>query len=455
MASALRRRLTKGILAKGFGQGSQIVIRLAEVPLFLAFWGPQLYGEWLILAALPSYLAMSDFGFASATNRHMAMLVAKGRRDEALAAFQATFWAVLIMTLAIVLLFVAAVAILPVTGMFGFERIGPDTALIAMALLGTQVVISSQILLLYGGYYCEQRYPLGLGLMAVVELLQFGAMALTVMLDGGPVAVASAILIGSAIGLFIMRLGLYRITPWLRYGMARNAMSHLTQLWRPALASMAFPIGQAMSFQGIRLIIGAALGPAAVALFVTHRQLARLVTLIATLIQPVQAELSALFGAEERSAFRDLSRRSFQLLAILALFTGSGILLFSGPVFLIWTAENLTFSFVLLALLLAVSIMEGFWRAGMAPLVATNRHIRIASIYAGISAVLLPVAYACGIAGNLTGIALALIAFEMLMLVFTLKDTFALTQDRFIDWMRFMLTSPPSRVFFPSRPKDR
>ncbi len=36
-------------------------IQLVSVPVFLHFWGPKLYGEWLVLSAIPVYLGFTDY----------------------------------------------------------------------------------------------------------------------------------------------------------------------------------------------------------------------------------------------------------------------------------------------------------------------------------------------------------------------------------------------------------
>ena len=56
------RRILHGLGANAYGQLVAIVIQLAGVPILLHAWGTQLYGEWLILAAIPTYLSMTDFG---------------------------------------------------------------------------------------------------------------------------------------------------------------------------------------------------------------------------------------------------------------------------------------------------------------------------------------------------------------------------------------------------------
>ena len=61
---AIARRLRNGFGANAYGQLVVIIIQLAGVPILLHAWGTQLYGEWLILAAIPTYLSMTDLGFS-------------------------------------------------------------------------------------------------------------------------------------------------------------------------------------------------------------------------------------------------------------------------------------------------------------------------------------------------------------------------------------------------------
>ena len=95
----LESRLTKGLGAQGYSQAVQIFIRLAEVPLLLVYWGTQLYGEWLMLAAIPAYLAIADGGFAGVASREMSMRSGAGDRRGALALFQSTWLLLLLVSL--------------------------------------------------------------------------------------------------------------------------------------------------------------------------------------------------------------------------------------------------------------------------------------------------------------------------------------------------------------------
>ena len=72
------RRILHGLSANAYGQLVVIVIQLAGVPILLHAWGTQLYGEWLILAAIPTYLSMADLGFSQSAGNDMTARMARG-----------------------------------------------------------------------------------------------------------------------------------------------------------------------------------------------------------------------------------------------------------------------------------------------------------------------------------------------------------------------------------------
>jgi hypothetical protein len=60
MDAQVTRRLLRGLGANAYGQFVTVIVQLVGVPILLHAWGAQLYGEWLILFAIPAYLAMTD-----------------------------------------------------------------------------------------------------------------------------------------------------------------------------------------------------------------------------------------------------------------------------------------------------------------------------------------------------------------------------------------------------------
>src|SRR5438093_923862 len=107
------RRLLKGFGANLYGQAAVIVIQLAGVPILLNYWHPQLYGEWLILFAIPGYLSMTDLGFSQSAANDMTARVARGDKTTALTVFQSLSALVLLSALGGLLLVGAATILLP------------------------------------------------------------------------------------------------------------------------------------------------------------------------------------------------------------------------------------------------------------------------------------------------------------------------------------------------------
>ena len=404
-----RERLLKGFVSRGIGQGVTIIVRLVEVPLMFHFWGVDLYGEWLILIAIPAYLSMSDFGFGSVTARHMTMLVASGRREEALGAFQSSHLLVSATSFVVAALLVVGVWSWEATGLFSLNLMSSGDALAVMSLFSLRMMVVLQNQLSFGGLQCEGKYPLGLLLLAATDFLEFLGLAGAVALGAQPAVAAAAALAGVICGGFLFHLAMRLEVPWLAFGWRYASFEQIRELWRPALSAMALPLGQALSFQGPRLIIGALLGPAAVAIFVAHRQLMRFGTLVLGFAAPLQAELAMVFGRGDQPAFQRLAFRSSQLMiwmsfAALAFAATLGLWLFG-----LWTSGRLEVQLPLLLVLAAATFGEAAWRSVFLPIMAINRHMRGALSYLIVSVVVLvPALYFLTSAYALIGAAVAL-----------------------------------------------
>ena len=104
------KNIFKASGAAAFGQVLNVVNQLILVPVYIKFWGPHLYGEWLILSAAPSVIAMAgDLGFGTVAANEMNLSVAKGNKSQALKVFQ-NAW-LLITSFSILSLILASTAV--------------------------------------------------------------------------------------------------------------------------------------------------------------------------------------------------------------------------------------------------------------------------------------------------------------------------------------------------------
>ena len=204
VSSGIRRRILKGFGAQGFSQAVQIFIRLAEVPLLLTFWGTQLYGEWLMLSAIPAYLSIADGGFAGAACREMTMRKGADDKLSVLSVFQSTWLLLIAVSIAVALLAFGFVQTAPLKKWLGFSVMKDTEIKVVMLLLIVHVLVGFQGGLLNGGFWVTGRYPIGMYLQAVTQLLEFVGLAVAIALGGGPVKVAAGYIAGRLLGTGLM-----------------------------------------------------------------------------------------------------------------------------------------------------------------------------------------------------------------------------------------------------------
>lgn len=313
-SSGIRGRLLKGIGAQGFSQAVQILIRLAEVPLLLTFWGTQLYGEWLMLSAIPIYLSIADGGFAGAACREMTMRSGSGDRKGTLSVFQTSWLLLIVISLATGFLAFCFIKTVPLKDFLGFSVLKDHEIKYTLFLLVAYVMVGFQGGLLNGGFWIMGCYSSSMYFVAIMQVFEFVGLAAAVTLGGGPVQAAFGYLTGRFLGTALMWFGQLRVSPWLRHGVSYASIGELQRLTAPALASLAFPLGNALNIQGIRIAVGLVLGPSAVALFTPLRTLSRLVMQPANIInQLIQPELAIAYGAGNSFIFQRLFVKSCQL----------------------------------------------------------------------------------------------------------------------------------------------
>ena len=155
---SLLKRLIKGIGANAYGQVIVIIIQLVGVPILLRFWGTQLYGEWLILAAIPSYLSMVDLGFSLSAANDMTGRVARGNSHGTLVVFQSLSALVCTVILIGLLLSAVMIAVLPISLWMHISTISRSDASWILWLLAAGVLVQLADGVNHAGYRAHGEY---------------------------------------------------------------------------------------------------------------------------------------------------------------------------------------------------------------------------------------------------------------------------------------------------------
>ena len=408
----MKRRIIAGMGANSFGMAITISIQLASLPLYLHYWSTSTYGVWLMLSAVPSYLSMADVGMVTAAGNKMTMAMGKGNVTEANRVFQSAQMFMVIVCGSLALLVVPLVLWAPLPGLNNLDQ---RVALSAMSL--------SVLFSLFGGlsdalFKSTERYATSSMLSNYVRLGEWLGYMAGLMMVGSFAAVAVAglamRLIGIVAGMMLANKGSHGLS----WGMYAADRIELRTMVKPAVAFMAFPLANALSFQGVTLLVGALFGPVVVALFNTYRTIARVaVQVTAILSHAVWPEFSRLFGQGDMTAVQRLYRLTALLGAAQSLLLSLVIYFISPWMLRIWTHGAIEFVPALMLLMLLYAAIGGIWHIPRVLLMATNQHINLAywSLASGLLTVGL--AWLLGNAFHLNGVVTAMLTSELFIAI--------------------------------------
>ena len=432
VSSAARTRLRRGLGGQAFAQAVGFAVHLGGVPLFLYFWGASLYGEWLVLAALPAWLVFSNLGVSSAALNETTMCVARGDTGAALSVFRTTWVFLTTASFAVAGVLVAGTVLAPLASWFEFSALDDREASIIVALLLLQMLVHMQAELAAAGLIGAGHYGLHVFVAASTRLAAFVLVAILLPFGGGPLAAAAVMAGVECVGLAVMVGAARRHGPWMRHGVTGVSPAVLRRLAPPSLGFVGLTAGNALVIQGPILVVGAVLGPPAVAVFATLRLAARALTMLGNVIFAIlRPEMAMAYGAGETGRLRWLNVRSVQLALWLGLVGFTALMLLGPWVVEVWTAGRITARQPLFAWLVAGSMATLLWTAAATVLLATNHHKEIAWQYVLLASAGLTAATAAAHYAGSTGVAVALAVSDFVMLALVLKWALTFVDQRF------------------------
>lgn len=406
----MMRRIVAGMGANSFGMAITIGTQLLSLPLFLYYWDAATYGTWLVLSAIPAYLSMADVGMVTAAGNKMTMANGNGDTAQANRVFQSAqlFMALVCGLIALVALPITLLAPLP-----GLTSVDQRLALAALSL--------GVLCALFGGlteavFKSTQRYATGTMLGNFARLAEWiGAMA-GLALDGSFAAVAIGGLLARVFFVLTGMVLAARGKHGLRWGINSAARSEIVAMVKPAVSFMAFPLANALSFQGVTLVVAALFGPVTVAVFNTYRTIARIaVQVTAIFSHALWPEFSRLYGQGNMQSLQRLYQHS----ALLGFFQSallSVCLYFLAPWLLtVWTHGAIAFEAPLMLGILMYAAVAGVWHVPRVLLMATNLHTNLALWCVLGGALAVGLAWIFGRTTNIYGVALAMLVSETMV----------------------------------------
>jgi O-antigen/teichoic acid export membrane protein len=445
MDSHTKRRLFWSFLSSWVSRLSSTLIQLIQLPVFLHFWAVPLYGDWLIVTAVPTYLSFSTAGFGTVAGNEMTMMFARGDRESALRVFQSCWLLIAGLCSSIILLLSGALYFLPAARLLGIGNIPESDTKWIIFYLGVSVLLGQLEQLLQSAYRSIGRYPYGTFVKSLMSLTAFALTLVVVALRHGPRAAALVYACANVAGTIFLAILVKRDIPWIEFGTRYASVAKVRALIRPALAFMCFPIGNSLNLAGTQMAVNYALGSTSVVIFSAARTVSRAALQMVQMVNSTfEPEMTIAFGAGKIDLLRSLHRRACQLALAVALVIVTGLITV-GPWFLThWSRGHVPPSQGLLSILLLVVVFFALWSTSSTLMTATNQHQKLAVVYVIATAFTCAICFLLAHWRGLYGAAAALLVSELAMNVYVLPASLRIAQDTFPSFMASLLHYPHS-----------
>jgi O-antigen/teichoic acid export membrane protein len=347
------------------------VAPLILIPLYVRLLGHQLYGEWLVIVSISSYLGLANLGSWQAVGNRITEVVAQGRREE-IGRLMSTgfiaYSAIMAMTV-LVALVIAALFARRTTPALDGRALMAFYVFIALSALGFPLNAYSVMLRAFERVDIEQR------INACSSLFRIVAMA--AVLFGGLKLIAVAAIQGGVI--FAKGIAAYvagvRLDADARPRLSRWSTLLLASLFKPSIGFFGLTVASTLTFGVDNLVIGYVMGARAVTQYAVPFRLMTIVSGgFAVGISALWPTITR-FHAGDRL---DEIRRGFILLMRLAFVSGAagGIgLWFLGPGFIrIWAGPGVFPGHETFSLQIALMVIQMLLTPADAVLMATTRH---------------------------------------------------------------------------------
>lgn len=442
-------KIFKNISANAYGQVVTIAIQLLGLPIYLNYWGAALYGEWLILSAIPFYLTLGDLGLASVAGNEMTMRMANNEKLAVLKIYQSIWMFISCISIAAALCLGVMIWHLPIASTFGINLMTEIDAKIILYILVFYVLLSLQGGVLNAGFRSIGSYAYGTTISNSIRFFEWLLSIFFLMFESGPIIIALVMISVRFLGLLFTWILLRRKASWLALGSNNVCHNEIRKLIKPAIAFMAFPLGLALSMQGTVLIIGIALNSTAVVVFTAYRTLSRiLVQLVSMLNHALWPEISVAYGAGKNKSVAHLHTKGAAISLWSGLFMSIILYLLGERFILFWSKNSFETNYAIFLLLLLCSFVNVLWQTSWVVLMATNLHQRIAKFFVIITILALIISWYAMQLWGLKGIGLIFLVMEIIMLIYVSSEALDLLSDNWSNHLRSCLKVPNVKELF-------
>jgi O-antigen/teichoic acid export membrane protein len=369
------KRFFRNLSATSLGSLINVFAQLFSIPLYLHVWNRQLYGEWLVLTAVPNLLWSLEGGLGVLAANRMTLSAAAKDWKGTNEIFQTTLLCQLLLSVA---LFAGAVAIAlstPVATYFGFHITTNAQASSILIIMMGYMILGLMFTVYRAAMRSIELEARSVMLVNCWRLTDLAIIVTVLSFHGNPVRLADGMFTGILFWVGMGYLEVRRKCKHVDFSLSRISWMRLREMVIHGVPLLMGQLTIALYMQGFPLIVNRSLGSATVVTLTTLRTVCRFGLLaVQTVAYSSSAQLSRSYGSGDWAFFR----RLLKIMAAVSVWAAIGVtisLSVFGPWILSkWTGGRLTVDPLTIGLFALSVSFQGIWTCCMVTLGACNRH---------------------------------------------------------------------------------
>ncbi len=357
------------------------VFQLVSVPIFLKYWGTDLYGQWIVLTSISAYFSIADFGLGTACSNEFIFEYVKNHFEKCRQIFVTNLFFTIgvfiaFFTLIYLLnLFLDFKSILNITRFSSKELFFGITATLTHVFLG---MISGLYNIIYRA---RQNYSKAVMLDNYVRFFEFLSILFGVAFELNLITILFILLFPRLVIVFYKRQktsNVFHVPIAIKY----FRLSILKRLLYPSFGFLTFPLGDAIQVQGITFLINSFLGSSYVVIFNTARTLFNFLKSGLVLIKmSVWPELAFSAANNNIENTKKIYYHTLGLSFYVTIFSILFLLIFGEKIYLLWVTNESFYNRGLFNSFLVAIFFNTIWYTGSIMIFVLNKHFKLSLLY--------------------------------------------------------------------------
>ncbi|MDB4466053.1 hypothetical protein N9057_07170, partial [Akkermansiaceae bacterium] len=373
------------LVAFAYSQAVSLFLLFAQIPLFLFFWGKQLYGEWLVLTGPASVLALLDFGVSKASESRALARCAKNNWTDTRSVIH-TAQAYTLCAISLVLTLGLVITFLPWDQILNLEDITNQSAITVLMAMVITVGVSLQLGIVDARFKVAGRTPLGVFLLSNRRIATFIGFCIVLLLGFGPSVAAIVWACVDLFFLFAVSFICRKCTEHQLHGWKLASRREFFSVIKPSTSYLLFPLASVITLQGGIQFLNILSGSRAVVDFSIVRTLVRTILQVGIVINnSIKPVVSRLAGSGKYKEIIRIKNRTNHITKIIGLISLVALWTTGPALVKFWTHGEVQVTRVFVIFLASHSVINLILVGPVAVDMALNRHGAILRVLFGSS----------------------------------------------------------------------